>query len=171
MGLLIWKIIGYGVVFIVVGGIVVSVLSAVGTILLYIFYPIFIVGSFLVAVAMYPLAALLQASGYKCPSPFALWLRQFSHGQRYEKPVEDNTTKKAKINEPKKEKPKASGFDPWEILDIPRNASKQEIAAAYKKKMTLNHPDKVATLDPALQSFATQRTILLRRAYEQLVSA
>ena len=33
-----------------------------------------------------------------------------------------------------------------------------------------NHPDKVAALDPELQKYASQRTLLIIEAYEQQVA-
>jgi hypothetical protein len=59
---------------------------------------------------------------------------------------------------------------PWEILGIAKNASKEEISRAYKQKMMQNHPDKVASLDPQIQHFATERTKLIKEAYEKLAS-
>lgn len=43
-----------------------------------------------------------------------------------------------------------------------------EVKAAYKAKMMLNHPDKLANLDPELQKIAQERTIAIKDAYEQL---
>lgn len=170
MGLLIWKIIGYGVVFAFIGGIAISALSAVGTILFYTVYPIFIVGFLVLSVITHPLTAFIQSIGYKCPSLFSLWLKMLENKSRYERLYQSNANGHSKVNQPNEDEPKATSFDPWTVLEIPRNATKQEISTAYKKKLTLNHPDKVANLDPELQSFATQRTILLRKAYDQLVS-
>lgn len=56
------------------------------------------------------------------------------------------------------------------ILGIEPRASKQTIAAAFRKKMMTNHPDKVANLDPDFQKFATERTVLIRRAYDHLIN-
>lgn len=169
MGLLIWKIIGYGVLFVVVGGIAISFLSAIGRILLYIAYPVFIVGSLIISILSYPLTAFIQFLGYQCPTLFPLWLKIFDNKPKYESSNNNRKNNNSKVNEPSEDASRTTPFDPWAILEIPCNSSKQEISAAYKKKLILNHPDKVASLDPELQSFATQRTILLRKAYEQLV--
>ena len=45
-----------------------------------------------------------------------------------------------------------------------------EIRAAFKAKMMMNHPDKLATLDPELQLIATQRTVAIKDAYERLTA-
>lgn len=171
MGLLIWKIIGYGVILAVVGGMVISILSAIGTILFYTMYPVFIVASLIVSIISYPFTALIQSLGYRCPTFFSLWLKMLENKPRYERSNKNSKSDNSKVNKPSEEESRNAPFDPWVILEVPRNASKQEISTAYRKKLTLNHPDKVANLDPELQSFATQRTILLRKAYEQLVSA
>lgn len=64
----------------------------------------------------------------------------------------------------------ANTHSPWEILGVPESASKEEISKAYKQKMMQNHPDKVASLDPQIQHFATERTKLIKEAYEKLAS-
>jgi len=56
--------------------------------------------------------------------------------------------------------------DPWSILGVSYGAPVNDIKAAYYKKMSENHPDKVAQLDPALQKFATERTVMIKRAYD-----
>ncbi|HMO18741.1 MAG TPA: DnaJ domain-containing protein [Oligoflexia bacterium] len=62
----------------------------------------------------------------------------------------------------------SQGKDLYEILGVRYNASREEIRAAFKNKMMMNHPDKLAALDPELQRIATQRTIAIKDAYERL---
>ncbi len=59
-------------------------------------------------------------------------------------------------------------FDPYEILGIKPGAGSIEISGAYKQLMQKNHPDKVASMDPELQRFATERTKLIQKAYDAL---
>jgi DnaJ-domain-containing protein 1 len=59
--------------------------------------------------------------------------------------------------------------DPYVILGIERTATAEEIKAAYRTQLKLNHPDKVAHLSPALQQFAAQQTLRVMQAYEALV--
>ena len=171
--LLFWKIIGYGILLFFGIGILAQILGAVAPILIAIFFAAFS----LLAVATYPLVFLIRLAGYKkCPSLFPLWHRLFNtnYQEAYERPEQQKSQRKqsCRANEEQPEaKPKEPVFDPWEILEVPRNASKQEIKTAYRNKIVLNHPDKVASLDPELQNFATKRTVLLRKAYEQLVEA
>ena len=58
--------------------------------------------------------------------------------------------------------------DPYRILGVPRDVSQEALTQAYRQKMQMNHPDKVATLDPALQAFATERAQLITRAYKEI---
>lgn len=171
MGLLIWKIIGYAVLVFFGIGIAIQILGGIAAIVT----PFILAGLFFLSVLTYPFVALIRLAGYRsCPSLFPVW--HFFTNARAQEKVESSHQRGAskqqssKANkEPRKEKSMAPSFDPWIILDIPRDASQQDIKTAYKKKMALNHPDKVASLDPALQTFATQRTLLLQKAYEQLV--
>jgi hypothetical protein len=58
--------------------------------------------------------------------------------------------------------------DLYGILGVNKFSSKEEIKTAYKNKMILNHPDKLAALDPELQRIASERTMAIRNAYERL---
>lgn len=57
------------------------------------------------------------------------------------------------------------------LLGVSYNASKEEIRFAFRNKMMMNHPDKLAALDPELQRIATERTIAIKNAYERLTSS
>jgi DnaJ-domain-containing protein 1 len=65
--------------------------------------------------------------------------------------------------------PAPSADDPYVILGIAPGATPEEIKAAYKNQLKLNHPDKVAHLSPALQAFAQQQTLAVKSAYETLI--
>ncbi len=60
------------------------------------------------------------------------------------------------------------GFDPWDMLDIPRGSGEEAIKQAYYKQLSLYHPDKVAHLGTELQSVAERRTRSINQAYEAL---
>lgn len=59
--------------------------------------------------------------------------------------------------------------DPYAVLSVDPSATDEELKAAFKQQMKLNHPDKVAHLSPALQKFAQQRTIAIQKAYERIL--
>ena len=73
------------------------------------------------------------------------------------------------VRDPKHES--ATGFDPYVILGVARNASKEEIRAAYLREMASYHPDKVAHLGQDLQELAKRKSQAINRAYDALVSA
>jgi len=58
--------------------------------------------------------------------------------------------------------------DPYVVLGVPDTANDEEIRAAFKAQMKLNHPDKVAHLSPALQAFAQAQVLRIKEAYERL---
>lgn len=60
--------------------------------------------------------------------------------------------------------------DPFEILGIAPDASKQEIQAAYRKVVQQYHPDKVAHLGPELQSLAKEKFVEIQNAYDYLMN-
>ncbi|MEK6943374.1 MAG: DnaJ domain-containing protein [Nanoarchaeota archaeon] len=59
--------------------------------------------------------------------------------------------------------------DPFEILGILKNSSKEEITSAYKKLASLNHPDKVNHLDKQFQILADSRFRKINEAYRKLI--
>ena len=62
----------------------------------------------------------------------------------------------------------APAWDPWAVLGVPRGASRGEITHAYHEQLRRYHPDRVADLGSELQHLAHEKTIELRRAYDEL---
>jgi uncharacterized membrane protein YkvA (DUF1232 family) len=58
--------------------------------------------------------------------------------------------------------------DPYEILEVTRDASPEEITRAYREQMKRYHPDRVATLGTELQRVAHERTVAIQRAYDAI---
>lgn len=57
---------------------------------------------------------------------------------------------------------------PWQILNVDRSASAEEVKKAYLRQVALYHPDKVAHLGPDLQKLAEEKTRQINQAYEAL---
>lgn len=57
----------------------------------------------------------------------------------------------------------------WEVLGLPDGAPSEEIKRAYREQMALYHPDKVAHLGAELRKKAEERTLLIQRAYRELL--
>lgn len=57
---------------------------------------------------------------------------------------------------------------PYEILDIPRGASQEEIRAAYKKLAGKYHPDKVEHLGDEFKALADEKFKEIQEAYRTL---
>ena len=68
--------------------------------------------------------------------------------------------------EVKKEVP--ADFDPHQELGIDRSASKSAIKKAYRKLLNQYHPDRVEHLGPDLKKLAKEKTLKIKKAYEQL---
>lgn len=62
----------------------------------------------------------------------------------------------------------AKEFDPYAILQVPRNATQAEIHKAWLDLASQYHPDKVTHLGPELQKLAEQRFKEIQRAYHIL---
>ncbi len=58
--------------------------------------------------------------------------------------------------------------DPYEVLQISRDASQEEIRAAYKDLAGKYHPDKVLHLGEEFQTMAEERFKEIQEAYQQL---
>ena len=58
--------------------------------------------------------------------------------------------------------------DPHKILGIEKDASKEEIKAAYKKLAAQYHPDKVQHLGKEFQELAHKKFVAIQKAYDTL---
>jgi len=58
-------------------------------------------------------------------------------------------------------------LDPFSVLEVSRNASREEISRAFKRKMSQNHPDKVAGMDKAFHELANERAKQITLAYKE----
>lgn len=57
--------------------------------------------------------------------------------------------------------------DCYKVLQVRRNASREEIEAAFKARVVKLHPDKVAHMDPKFVNFAKVETQRLNKAREE----
>lgn len=54
-----------------------------------------------------------------------------------------------------------------EVLGVPATAGRDEIAAAYKTRISQYHPDKVATMADEIRDIAQRRSAAINAAYDQ----
>jgi uncharacterized membrane protein YkvA (DUF1232 family) len=64
-----------------------------------------------------------------------------------------------------------SAWDPYRVLEIPRGATRDEIARAYREQMKRYHPDRVGDLGEELQQVAHRKTLEIQRAYTELTGS
>jgi preprotein translocase subunit Sec63 len=67
--------------------------------------------------------------------------------------------------------PRRKSLDPYEVLEISRTASDDEIQEAYRNQLSKYHPDKVAHLGKDLQDLASEKTNEIIKAYKMLKNA
>ena len=61
----------------------------------------------------------------------------------------------------------SSGAEEWfRVLEVPQTASKEEIVAAYKQKISEYHPDKVAQMGKELRALAESKSKQINAAYD-----
>jgi restriction system protein len=65
-------------------------------------------------------------------------------------------------------KPATPAPDPHTVLGLSRNATREEIRAAYRALIVQYHPDKVAQLGPELRQLATEKSAQINEAYRAL---
>ena len=58
--------------------------------------------------------------------------------------------------------------DPYKILNIGRNATKNELTLAYRKLVKIYHPDMVAGLAPEYREIAERKMKIINAAYRRL---
>ena len=58
--------------------------------------------------------------------------------------------------------------DPYQILEVSKNASPEEIKKAYKNALAQYHPDKVNHLGEDIKRVAQQKTQDIQWAYDRL---
>jgi DnaJ-domain-containing protein 1 len=64
------------------------------------------------------------------------------------------------------------GQAPWhQVLGVSPDATRAEIASAYRSLISQYHPDKVTRLGPEIRAVAERKSAELNRAYEQALSS
>lgn len=62
------------------------------------------------------------------------------------------------------------GWNPYRVLELRRDASREQIARAYREQMKRYHPDRVNGLGPELQELAHRKALDIQRAYQELTA-
>ena len=92
------------------------------------------------------------------------------HYRRFDENADDPFTDQQEhtddAGDPQEEVPVS--FNPHHVLGVPPDATQEAIRKAYREKIKLNHPDKVAHLSKEIQEMAERQTKDLNRACDML---
>lgn len=86
------------------------------------------------------------------------------------KQTDENNSRKSDNRQSYDYKAKQESSDPYEILGVPRHASKEDIQKAYRQLANKYHPDKVAHLGEEFRILAEKRFKDIQNAYETVIS-
>ena len=67
-------------------------------------------------------------------------------------------------------RPAAAGSESrpwWEVLEVSSGATTDEISRAYKRKISENHPDKVAQMSAEIRAIAERNSKEINAAYDE----
>jgi DnaJ-class molecular chaperone len=84
-----------------------------------------------------------------------------SHFEEYTKTDENRNQREMDLKEEDEQ-------DPYKILNIGRNATKDELTSAYRKLVKIYHPDRVAGLAPEYREIAERKMKIINAAYRRL---
>ncbi len=66
--------------------------------------------------------------------------------------------------------PGTASFDPYAVLKVPKEASKEDIRHAYHRMARLYHPDRIASFDlpPEVMDYVRAMLVRINLAFEQI---
>ena len=84
---------------------------------------------------------------------------------------ESEWTESQSKDSPKQEHPQKQSTDKswYKILDVNPSSSLDEIKLAYKKKISMYHPDKVSSMGPEFNEIAQIKSKEINSAYDEAV--
>ena len=105
---------------------------------------------------------------YNLKKKRAAFRRYYHNGNTDENAGNRNAGKNQSRTHSPGEKSSPGPWDPYQILEIERGASQEEIKLAFRKLAGKYHPDKVEYLGDEFKMLAEQRFKEIQRAYEEL---
>ncbi|MBU0899588.1 DnaJ domain-containing protein [bacterium] len=151
-----------------------GVILILGTIL-YILSPVDIIPDFFIGVGWLDDIAILITALWLFKKKFGRWpslndifrtYRDFAK-KRGEKKRGEYKNKSEDYYQ--KETNKTQYKDPYAILEVSKNASKEEIKAAYRRLASQYHPDKVESLGEELKKLAHEKMLEIQWAYDKIM--
>ncbi|MBU3600104.1 DnaJ domain-containing protein [Polynucleobacter sp. 30F-ANTBAC] len=74
-----------------------------------------------------------------------------------------------KQDEPKQKQESSTNKSWFEILEVHPSASLADIKTAYKKKISMYHPDKVSSMGPEFNEIAQKKSKEINAAYDEAI--
>jgi DnaJ-domain-containing protein 1 len=110
---------------------------------------------------------VLVLVGYWVTSAFIKFFKKESDWTKNQSRADSNQTK----DDPKQEQAQKSSSDKswFEILEVSPSSSLDEIKLAYKKKISMYHPDKVSSMGPEFNEIAQIKSKEINAAYDEAV--
>ncbi len=114
-------------------------------------------------ILLYVLWRVFKTIGQK-PADFQNFFRQSRHSSQYDK----GSSQKDTHGNNRFQEGSASQ-DPHAVLNVPKNASQEEIKKAYRELANKYHPDKVLHLGDEFRELAEKRFKEIEEAYRTLI--
>jgi preprotein translocase subunit Sec63 len=108
---------------------------------------------------------VLALVGYWGTSAFIRFFKKESDWTKNQSKSDSNKTK----DKPKQEQAQHPSPDKswYEILEVDPSSSLDEIKLAYKKKISMYHPDKVSNMGPEFNEIAQRKSKEINSAYDE----
>ena len=112
---------------------------------------------------------VLALVGYWGTSAFIRFFKKESEWTKNQSRTNSNES----TDEPKQEQTQKPSSDKswYEVLEVSPSSSLDEIKLAYKKKISMYHPDKVSSMGPEFNEIAQRKSKEINSAYDEAIRA
>lgn len=105
--------------------------------------------------------------GYWGTSAFIRFFKSESEWTKNQSRADSNQTKDEPEQEQNQKPPSEKSW--YKILEVTPSSSLDEIKLAYKKKISMYHPDKVSSMGPEFNEIAQRKSKEINSAYDEAI--